>query len=542
MKKAIAILLTLFMLATIVSGCSTDTPGGTPTGTSSTPPSTSTTTSTETKEPGIVKIFGSDPVLETSPEEMAVFKAIEEKLNVKFEWELVAAASYEDILNTKIASGGVDADIFKCGTVSAEMLGSNGTIVKLSDYFDTLLPNVKKVLDNNDYLKASLTSPDGSVWFLPKYYGSGFTEYPMIRQDWLDELGLEMPKTLDDLYNYLKLVKQTDLNKNGQNDEIPWGMGHLQYSWMYTCQWFGIEPVAIWYYIGIDENGKIYNYLASDQFKECMMFLAKCFKEGLINNDLPTITGDNYKAHVLSNKVGFMTAMGSSYTSNWDAQIEASTPGAGAKYVFMMPPDAGYKTTGVRIGGFSSTLHYISSKGKNIEDALRVFDYVFGEEGGVLTWAGFEGETYTVNSDGSLALGPKIKTMDSTEATKYLQNIGALSGGANLPVCVSANTYFFSTLLAEGGDRHIDAINELMSNPKVSQQAEVAFRFTDEETEVLNELQNVMRSYTWEELAKFYFGTRSFDEWEDFCKTVETQYQLGTITDVYAAAYARSAS
>jgi len=541
MKKLISVVLTALIAIAAFGGCSSKSTGGSGTSSTSGSDTTSKVVTEANKEPGIVKIFGIDPALETAPADMEVFNKLENNLNVKFEWELVPNGDYEQIISTKIAAGGIDADIFKSASVTPELLGASGTIVKLSDYFDTLLPNVKYALANDVYLESSLTSPDGSIWCLPKYYGTGFTEYPMIRQDWLDKLNCKTPETLDDLYTYFKLVKKTDLNGNGKNDEIPWCPGTFHYSYLYTCQWYGLNPVAIWYWMGLNEKGEVYSYLTSDNFKQCMMFLNKCFAEGLINNDIPNMGQDQFNACMLNDQVGFITSLGSWYLSNWDTKIKEAVPGSGAKYVFISPPDAGYKTTGVRIGGISNTYHYISSKGKNTEDALRVFDYVFGEEGGILTWAGIEGETYTVKSDGSLTLGPKLSGMNTTDAATYLNEMGALNGSFNLPINISANTYYFNTLLAEGGDRHVETIKALMSDKKISQQAEVNFRFTDEETEVLTEYLNTMRTFAREELAKFYYGTRSFDTWDDFANTLESQYKLSKLVDIYATAYARSA-
>lgn len=43
----------------------------------------------------------------------------------------------------------------------------------------------------------------------------------IVRTDWLEKLGIESPVTLEDWENYWHLVKTTDLNGNGTNDEIP---------------------------------------------------------------------------------------------------------------------------------------------------------------------------------------------------------------------------------------------------------------------------------------------------------------------------------
>ena len=43
-------------------------------------------------------------------------------------------------------------------------------------------------------------------------------EPAFIRKDWLDKLGLEQPKTIDDFYNVLKAFKEQDPDGNGAND------------------------------------------------------------------------------------------------------------------------------------------------------------------------------------------------------------------------------------------------------------------------------------------------------------------------------------
>ena len=65
----------------------------------------------------------------------------------------------------------------------------------------------------------------------------------MIRQDWLDKLGLKMPVTQEEFVDVLRAFKTQDPNGNGQADEIPTG-GRAEARWMdYLFSMYGI---AMW--------------------------------------------------------------------------------------------------------------------------------------------------------------------------------------------------------------------------------------------------------------------------------------------------------
>lgn len=59
---------------------------------------------------------------------------------------------------------------------------------------------------------------NGKNYIIPLGLGSGYVAY--IRKDWLDNLGLSVPKTWNEFYNVLQLFTNGDPDKNGQNDTI----------------------------------------------------------------------------------------------------------------------------------------------------------------------------------------------------------------------------------------------------------------------------------------------------------------------------------
>ena len=538
MKKLIALLLALVMVFGMVACGNEKAPEAAPEKAPEAAPEKTpeAVPEAETKEPGIVKVLTTPFSTETDAADLAIFAQMEEALNIKFEFEIVT--DIEQVVSTQIAAGGVTADIFRCGSISGEVLAASGTVVTLSDYFDTTLADAAAVLESNDYLKRAVTCADGNVYWLPKYYTAPISSIPMIRQDWLDKLNLETPTTIEELHDVLVAFRDGDPNGNGEADEIPYDTMQLSYTWLYTAPWFGIEPVACWYQMALDDNGNVESWLTTEEGKALITTLNQWYEEGLLFNDLANENTDIYTEHLLADRIGFNTY--GNYSMGYDAAVEAATPGSGAKYVFLEPPTTGYGTTGVRMGGISSTLHYISSKGENIEDALRVFNYCFSEAGGRANTCGVEGEHYVINDDGTLALGPAYEGK-TFEEMATLRNVEVgYNMHASFPIYVTSTVNNFQGLFSEFGSKDAEAYDKLLSDDKFTHQGEVQFRFTPEEVETLTELQGLSKSYIEGELAKFICGTRDMAEWDAFVETLYNEYSLAEQVELYATCYARS--
>src|SRR5690625_8007954 len=91
-------------------------------------------------------------------------------------------------------------------------------------------PNISKVLDENPDIRKGLTFPDGNIYSIPTVYSPDFSSLLIgakgwVNGDWLEWLDMDNPETTEEFYEYLKAVKETDLNGNGEQDEIPLKIG-----------------------------------------------------------------------------------------------------------------------------------------------------------------------------------------------------------------------------------------------------------------------------------------------------------------------------
>lgn len=106
--------------------------------------------------------------------------------------------------------------------------GEQGVFIKLNDLIDKYAPNLKKIMKENPEVKNAITFPNGNIYSFPTIISEDFTSMllgprPWINKEWLEKLGMKMPETIEEYYEYLKAVKEKDPNGNGKADEIPFG-------------------------------------------------------------------------------------------------------------------------------------------------------------------------------------------------------------------------------------------------------------------------------------------------------------------------------
>ena len=81
-------------------------------------------------------------------------------------------------------------------------LGNQGVVVPLNELIDQYAPNIKKALDAEPEWKAMATAPDGKIYGMPQWvdcYHCSYQGKLWMNTTWLKKLGLEQPKTTEDM-------------------------------------------------------------------------------------------------------------------------------------------------------------------------------------------------------------------------------------------------------------------------------------------------------------------------------------------------------
>ncbi len=156
-------------------------------------------------------------------------KWLKEKTNIDFVFDLYTSSEATQKLQMMIAGGAQLPEVvlgISFTNLEIASFANQGTIVPLTEYYEKYGLWTKEMLSkaNNDKLKELLTAPDGNIYVIPKYaeqLGNEWSLRSWINKSWLDNLGLEMPRTTDDFYSVLKAFKTNDPNGNVSEDEIP---------------------------------------------------------------------------------------------------------------------------------------------------------------------------------------------------------------------------------------------------------------------------------------------------------------------------------
>lgn len=252
-KKLLAMVVLIGMLASLAAGCSsTSSDSGASAGSDA---SSGSSTSAESSAAGetqdlsdvinetglpIVKegaqletmtmYWVAEPYALSEPEDVHWIKQNEEETGVKFEWIKTPQEGAVEKINLLLASGDLP-DVFWNGITQQTIVQYMGQDIFLptEDLVANYMPNLQKVYEQRPDYQSLTYAPDGHSYGFPyieELYGLVLSPGPMIiYKPWLDQLGLEVPTTLDEFTEVLRAFKAAgDLNGNGEADEVPYAM------------------------------------------------------------------------------------------------------------------------------------------------------------------------------------------------------------------------------------------------------------------------------------------------------------------------------
>lgn len=234
-------------------------------------------------------------------QQMDLYNYIEELTNVKI--DVSYSSSMAETLTTMLATDTLP-DIFHVNGINMFQLVSEGAVVNLGDYLDKI-PNYTRWLESSE-LATGKNLEDGGL------YGINFlTLYPPTfslneRADWLKNLGLEQPETLDEWLTVWRAIRDNDANGNGDpTDEIPYGdaanvWAACEYPMTGLLSVFGIKSNGIFYY---DDEGNYKLVYEHPRYREYLELCRLMYEEGLVDKEVFTHTSRDVEQLFYSNTV-----------------------------------------------------------------------------------------------------------------------------------------------------------------------------------------------------------------------------------------------
>ncbi|OKP83942.1 ABC transporter substrate-binding protein [Paenibacillus helianthi] len=343
-------------------------------------------------------------------------------INPYVEWN--GGTNYLNQLNLKIAANEMP-DLFVPQQGLEDSLAKNGAIVDLTELLPKYAPNVWKAIPEDIWkvVKANDPTGQGRIYYIPNVVEYG--RYAgLIRQDWLDKLGLKMPKTQDEYVKVLEAFRDKDPNGNGQKDEIPTG-GREQVRWMDHL--FAMYGVAM--FEGYPDwdiyDGKLTYSAVTPNMRAALEFIAKLYKEGLIDKESVLNSKDKWEGKIQSNKVGNYFH----WVEQGNLVFENLYKNTGVKAEFSVlpvPEVAGYKGF-YTMKKFASPLWVVKNNKdqEKLMATLKLLNNVYDKKNWKDLFLGVEGMHYTMK-DGKAIKLPDDKSTQENQILNPATSISTL--------------------------------------------------------------------------------------------------------------------
>lgn len=294
-RRRTGIVLGLCAMLTL-AGCGTGQSGKTASESDSAP-ETSTGSSQKPSEPGQDKkpviTFLNMNFAETTPkDDENGLKVLEDVTGYDLKINWVPSNAYNERVNVTLASGEMP-NVIRIGV-------NNPTIVQMirSDAIWEITPYLDEFPNLATYHPIIMEGAkvDGKMYAIPR--PSAVSPFgTVIREDWLAKVGMEAPKTLDELYELMKAFKEKDPDGNGVDDTY----GMMMYEGRLESPIFAAKGAPNGWKV---ENGQFIKAEETPEYLEALKWFRKVYEEGLVNANFPVAPRNEVRNDLYNGKVG----------------------------------------------------------------------------------------------------------------------------------------------------------------------------------------------------------------------------------------------
>lgn len=232
----------------------------------------------------------------------------EQVLGIRISYDWTAKGDvYRQKLDFAVSSGKIP-DVVKVNAEQLRVLSNAGFIQDLSDvYEDYATPLTKNTLSQEGIGPFETATIDGKLMAIPVTSSSiENATYLWVRTDWLDNLELDPPKTMNDLREISRAFTNQDPDKNGLDDT--YGLALTNYLWdpILDVKGFmaGFEAFPkLWIE---DSSGNLVFGGIQPEVKEALQILQDMYKKGEIDNEFSLKNGSKVQEQVIEGKVGML--------------------------------------------------------------------------------------------------------------------------------------------------------------------------------------------------------------------------------------------
>jgi len=366
-------------------------------------------------EPVVFSVLYNQREANPFQEDWLVLEEYEKRQNVFLDVHVGDDADFDNEITRTIESGNIPDIILKVWPNTIESYAANGILLPFSDYED-LMPNFMTYVNEYDLHSEldKLRLDNGKYYILPGHKRKIQVQQWIYRRDIFEKNNLEIPKTYDELFDSLVLLKE--IYPNTTPITASWGGAHL-----FAMMGAGYGIPAGW--AGTrDYNFEKDQWLfspATDSYMELLTFLNRCYDAEVLDPSIFT-QGDEDFINKLTDGSALVTVTWiTSGFSHWNEKLEENGVPDGEWAPLPVPESTIGITALPPVDPFRKGL-VVPSRVINepyFEDLLKFLDWaVYSEEGTTLTTWGIEGLTFENTPEGKVFL-PNIITPKNASGT-----------------------------------------------------------------------------------------------------------------------------
>lgn len=390
----------------------------------------------------------------------------------------------------------------------------DGVIIPLNDVIEQYCPNLKAYLEAHPEIDDMVKTDDGTYYCFPFIRDTEalLTSVGLVlREDWLEELNLEVPTTIEEWEVVLTAFKEE------KNAVAPFTYQYSLADFKNNNPWEYAYGVTGNFYL--DDNGKIVYGAVQDGYKEYLQLMNKWMNLGLMDVDLLTLTEEQVTAKIINGSAGASFGYCGSGMGNWNNAGKAKEENyslVAAPYPTLdkgMKPEMGQRDNNyIGIGSAA-----ISTSCENIELAAKLLDYAYSEEGHILYNFGEEGTSYELRNGEPNYTEFLLNNPDGISVTHAMG--GYIRANYNGPF-VQDEVYIEQYYTLENQKNAV----KIWAETNMEKHIIPPITPTAEESQEQSQIMYDINTYRDEYAIKFIFGTIDFSEWDTY---VDTIYKIG---------------
>ncbi len=420
-------------------------------------------------------------------------------------------------------------------------LYADGICQELNDIIDTKMPHLKKILEDYPDVAKDLANNDGQYLYLEKINPfetqadkmSTTTTGLILRQDWLDNVGMDVPTSIEEWYDVLTAFKTMDPNNNGLQDEIPFDA---------SSSGLALFEGAFAMYKGIyidPDTGKVEYGARTQKYKDYLEEMNKWYNEGLIGNayyeDGKIVgagdTGGSDET-IVADLAGSWKGL-SNADGKWTPILVEKNPDAAlvAAPWPTAPDGESYSTTVLSRKQRDTELISTDCQGVVLDAVATVMDYMLSEEGSLLLNWGEEGVTFEYDENGNRKLteaGNEVIELPNGGTPQRYKMYGNQSGYFPSFGCFDVNSATRDEWYNNSSIIWADASFALNYPGTIS--------LSPEQSEKVNDDNSELGTYIEEMSWKFITGQEPLSNFDTYVSNLE-RLGISDVVAVYQEAY-----